>query len=275
MNTFATGARLLSAPIVALIIFSSCATAPGTPGGTADSGKPEGAADKSPAEKIVSEIDADKHPQKVREAAVISILSDAAVIAETKDGSEIVDIAKNRRVAYETARHIVYILKEKGFDINGSHVSSVGAWMDDDTVYRTKTDKLEASGNRAVIEAVPPLFVNHPFSDDSSQRDILTNLHRNLVRGNQRYFTESAELGIAGDALMVIHLGGRTFYREFLQGQDESLQQGDSVFSLYLVSLKTGEIIWKDILDEKRFPPLKANFFSLSDQALSKFPHRW
>lgn len=270
MNYFATWVRLLSLSIAALFFTSSCATTLGVPGGGGS-----GRAAKAPAEGPVSGTDIDKHPQEVRKAAVISILSDSAIIDETKDGSEIVDLSKNRRIAYETARHMVYILKEKGFDINGSLVSSVGAWMDDGTVYMTKTERPGASGNPTVGEAVPPLFVNHPFSEDASQKERLVNLHRNLIRGDQRYFTESGELGIAGDALLVIHLGGRTFYREFLQGQDESLTQGSSVFSLYMVDLKSGKIVWKETLVEKHLPPLKDTFFSLSDKALSHFPDRW
>lgn len=273
MNSFASGVRILSVSIISLLVFSSCATTHGVPGGAVDSGKPEAAVEKSSEERAVAETY--KQPEKVKNTAVITILSDSAIVEEVKDGSEIVDIPKNRRIAYETARHIVYILKEKGFDVNGSHVSSVGAWMDDETVYQAKTDKVAATGNREIIKAVPPLFVNHPFSDDSSQREILTNLHRNLITGNQRYYTESSELGIAGDALMVIHIGGRKFYREFLQGQAESLSQGDSIFSLYLVSLKSGEIIWRETIDEKLLAPIKDNFFTLSDRTLSKFPNRW
>ena len=274
MNSFATELRFLTLSICALFLYSSCATAP------SDSADRENTriqtTEATPSvENEVAQTESYNQTNKVKQLAVISILSDAAIIEETKEGLEIVDLAKNRRMAYEVARHIVYILKEKGFDINGSHVSSVGAWMDDDAVYKIKTDRQEAQGNRVITEAATPLFVNHPFSSDSSQQEILVNLHRNLTRGEQRYYTESGELGVVGDALMVIQLGGIIHYREFLQGHGESIQHGNSVFSLYLVDLKTGEIIWKDVLDERRFPPTKDNFFSLSDKALSQLPHRW
>jgi len=274
MNSFATGVKFLTLPIIALFLYSSCATAPSESGGRESERRPTTEATPS-IENEVEQTELYNKPKMVKKMAVISILSDAAITEETKEGLEIVDLAKNRRMAYETARHIVYILKEKGFDVNGSHVSSVGAWMDDEAIYKIRTDRQEGQGNRVITNAATPLFVNHPFSSDANQQEILVNLHRNLIRGEQKYFTESGELGIVGDALMVIQIGGATHYREFLQGHGESIQQGDSVFSLYLVNLKTGEIIWKDVLDEKRFPPTTANFFSLSDKALSQFPHRW
>ena len=196
----------------------------------------------------------------------MTILSDCMVIQALRSDTDKIDLVENKEIGIHVLERFADVLRQKGYEIKNTTLSSVGLVMDRNQWYkivRTMDDRILNDNNLPLASA--PFYIDRAVSHDSALYVHLGSVYDALINGHagvgktKSFVPEAVRLGkVTGDSVIAIVLSGGynvPASKEFgVAAENRSLTshvvavKSTSHLSLmfFLLDARTGEVLWED-----------------------------
>lgn len=196
----------------------------------------------------------------------ITILSDIMLIQALQGDTSKIDLVQNKDVGVAELGLCAENLREKGYEIQNTVLTSIGLLMNPEQIYKVVMtgDDVNLSNN-ALPMGYPPFYINPMIRRDTMAEIALGRVFNAVLNAGQRHDTEktfitaATVLGrhISAKTLLVLLTGG--FNVPITKGVMEPTapqNQGEKAVAMrprtqlsmlmYFIDATTGEVIWED-----------------------------
>jgi hypothetical protein len=253
-----------------------------------------------------------QRPESVKQKNSISVIADVSVIEDILGYTDGIYIHKNMEVGEVVVKEASLRLKERGYEVKEEMVSTIGSWLEEGANYKVVQDGSTSSAPKLFGDTgKPPFYINDFFLKDERQRQSLISVHRNpgtiipasysligvallhkgvyppthhkaVMEGSPIIIPEVKDLGLKGDALLIIGVMGKqvpvlkeigTSIGSALAGGGAT-QQSYLYVSISLIDLNSGEVVWGYMENAPNSEPSSDKASALVNNIMGKFPVR-
>jgi PBP1b-binding outer membrane lipoprotein LpoB len=220
------------------------------------------------------------------------MIADYVIMDATMGDTVIVDIAANKTMAIEIMDQMSEQLNERDYKIGNKLLGSMGLLMNQSTTAKVMQTPEERELDEELLGLTrPPFYVYRVFKKDSTLFRLLAGFYSSLINSvklegqSSPVIREAVPLGasIGGGTWFVLLAGGYNIPvgRELAIGSNqESLTLGkvgtheitQITMMLYVVDMKTGELLWSDQRHEIGGTVHRERLLRIADKVTNSLP---
>ena len=209
------------------------------------------------------------YPDFVRQKndlGAVTVLSDIMLIEALRGDTSKIDVVENEDIAVSELQMCADHLREKGYMIQNTTLTSIGLLMNPGQIYKVARTQDDVNLREDVLPmAYPPFYVDPLIRRDSMVEMSLARLYTSVLNIGQRQDTERTY--IASARVLGRHIGAKTIMILLTGGFNvpitkgvmeptEPTNRGEKTVAvrprsqismlLYIVNAVTGEVVWED-----------------------------
>ncbi len=196
----------------------------------------------------------------------VTVLSDIMLIQARRGDTSKIDLVENKDVGVAELELCANSLREKGYDVQNTMLTSIGLLMNRSQIYRVVMTGDDVNlGDDALPLGFPPFYINPQMRRDTLVEISLRRMYDAVLNAGQRqdtektFITAARVLGrhIGAKTLLILLTGG--FNVPITKGVLEPTvgpNQGEKAVAMrprtqlsmlmYFIDASTGEVIWED-----------------------------
>lgn len=222
-------------------------------------------------------------PKQKQGVAKVTMLEDIIVVEDIAGNIDSVNVDENKVLGNTLLKIFNDELNQKGYLVEKTMLSSIGLTLNPNNQYQVVG--APSTGN-------PPFYIDEAIIQDPDMKQKLTTLFNSLgtyikKEGEPSKVIPDApslRIGTESDALLVILAGGRkvSLGKQIGQGVLTTMltlgtvatwQTSTTVMQLYIVDLKSGEVLWSDT-DFQQYEPSEDHLRRQAKRIIERLPAR-
>jgi len=231
-------------------------------------------------------------PEHMKTLGNLSLISDCMIVQALRGDTDKIDLIQNKNVGVHVLQLSADMLRQKGYMVGNTMLSSIGLLMNQNQSYRVaRTVEDQERDDHELPLGSAPFYIDKAISHDSTFLVQLAYVYAALINsppnghGPKMVVPEVVELGktIGNGALAVVLAGGYNVPVAKSLGElteNKSLTssvvavQSISHLSLvfFILDTRTGEVIWEDRQFKDGGMVMPEKYFSMIEDILEDLP---